>query len=93
MTSVREGMLNGNPPAYCRRCPANLFVFKEKYRAEYAPHLREAYTKDTWARLSLPERAAYMAAKGARSVREVGVGGTVSRTKRWLKLITEGQRS
>jgi MoaA/NifB/PqqE/SkfB family radical SAM enzyme len=87
MNGVRAGMLNGNPPAYCRRCPANLYVFKEKYRAEYAPYLREAYTHDVWSQLSLPRRAAYMASRGARSLREVGLSGTLNRTRRWLKVI------
>lgn len=40
MSCVREGMFNGKPPAYCVRCPSNLFADKEAMRLFLTEYLR-----------------------------------------------------
>ncbi|HDP33844.1 MAG TPA: radical SAM protein [Candidatus Hydrogenedentes bacterium] len=51
MARVREGMFNGKPPAYCARCPSNLFVDKEEMRIFLTEYLRrdEAPRYKRWA--------------------------------------------
>ena len=36
MGQVREGMLTGHPPDYCKRCPSNLYLEKELKRKSFS---------------------------------------------------------
>ena len=92
MTGVREGMVNGQPPAYCRRCPSNLFVHKEKWRKEFLPLLRAHHKDLDWKSRSLPARIAYLAERSTHSLREVGPAETARRSARWVQLRFEAMQ-
>ncbi|MBI2431929.1 MAG: radical SAM protein [Candidatus Hydrogenedentes bacterium] len=83
MQEVRRGMVTGNPPSYCDRCPSNLYVHKEQMREIYAESLAK---QDRWADMNSAAKVAYLVSRAARSMREVGMKGTVERTANWLKL-------
>ncbi len=83
MTRVRTGMLDGNPPDYCKRCPSNLYLHKERDRAAFAAFLRE---NRSWESASAGKRAAIAATKVASSFRRHGVRKALQRGWEWVQL-------
>jgi MoaA/NifB/PqqE/SkfB family radical SAM enzyme len=83
MTKVREGILTGEPPDYCRRCPSNLYIHKERQRATLDKPLREARELSG---MSMPHKAARMAKKGLGSIKRHGVLKTLRRGLEWRRL-------
>ncbi|MFM1918825.1 MAG: hypothetical protein RLZZ303_459 [Candidatus Hydrogenedentota bacterium] len=90
MTRVRQGMLNGNPPHYCRRCPANLYVEKERNRVAFSPALERSWKDIAWQRRGAAARAGYLVERSVHSLREAGLSETMRRGARWLKLRMHG---
>lgn len=87
MNQVREGMLTGRPPDYCKRCPSNLFVEKEHRRETFSLPLRQQLELSSWGlsgSVWLP-MLRYFATKGVTSLRKVGVRRTIERGTRWAR--------
>jgi MoaA/NifB/PqqE/SkfB family radical SAM enzyme len=83
MNQVREGMLTGHPPDYCKRCPSNLYVAKEERRQAFSYSLgrqRELRSRN------LPGRVRYLVGRSIASVREIGLAGTIQRAKQWVQV-------
>lgn len=83
MSDVRAGMLNGHPPDYCRRCPSNLFVMKERARVTYGRFLDESAQ---WDALSGPKKAVRLAGKALHSLKAHGVRRALTRGLEWARL-------
>jgi MoaA/NifB/PqqE/SkfB family radical SAM enzyme len=78
MQRVREGMFDGKPPAYCVRCPSNLYADKEAMRVILSDHLaraQESVAKRTW---RLVNRA-------GSTLAQQGPLGTARRFKEWVQ--------
>jgi MoaA/NifB/PqqE/SkfB family radical SAM enzyme len=83
MNGVREGMVTGSPPDYCKRCPSNLYVEKEMRREAFSYSLRQ------WRELrsrSLPGRVQFFVGRSIASVREMGLAATIRRARRWARV-------
>jgi hypothetical protein len=83
MSQVREGMLTGNPPDYCKRCPSNLYLEKELKRESFSFSLSQQLELGS---RSLPGRLWYLAGKTLATFRESGFRGSVERGKRWVRI-------
>lgn len=83
MNKVREGMLTGHPPEYCRRCPSSLYAFKERRRKLFKRQLTEQLAM---ASMSAPGRAKYLVARSVSSIREMGIKKTVARGVAWARI-------
>jgi MoaA/NifB/PqqE/SkfB family radical SAM enzyme len=83
MTKVREGMVTGAPPDYCKRCPSNLFIVKERHRQSYTNVLLEHTQLES---MSPTQRAARLAAKGINSLKKHGIRKAVVRGLEWRKI-------
>ena len=83
MTSVREGMLNGHPPDYCKRCPSNLYVVKERHRKTYSKDLIEQSQLDA---ANPARKVARLAVKGIKSIKKHGILKTVERGIEWRRI-------
>lgn len=86
MTEVRAGMLNGQPPDYCRRCPSNIYVLKERVRSVASRRLDQEFD---WRSLSALGRLRYVATRSAHSLRHAGLHETVRRGMRWAQIRRE----
>ncbi len=78
MSRVREGMFDGKPPAYCVRCPSNLFADKEEMRIVLTEYLR----RDTEPAL---KRWMGIVHRVGKTLLEQGPSGTYRRFKEWVR--------
>ncbi len=83
MTAVREGMLNGNPPAYCKRCPSNLFIVKERHRETFSNVLLEQNQLQT---MNPAAKVVRFAAKGITSLKRHGLRKALVRGLEWRRI-------
>lgn len=83
MSKVREGMVTGCPPDYCKRCPSNMYIVKERHRASFSNVLLEQTQLES---LGPAQRAARLAAKGIQSLKKHGIRKAVERGLEWRKI-------
>lgn len=88
MTQVRQGMLDGNPPDYCKRCPSNLFMIKEEDRAVLGPLLEEHIS---YASSGIVRRGAFFLRKGLSSIKRRGLIKSLVRGAEWRRIHDRGQ--
>lgn len=83
MSEVREGMISGNPPDYCKRCPSNMYIVKERHREAFSKILIE---HDEFGGLNAPQKVARLASKGVSSLRRNGIIKSVLRGLEWTRI-------